>query len=62
MTRPQQAPARCRLSDMAMGAAGGLNFDGANGVRGSVGGELGGIGNNFLTWSARGRVSFPLSF
>lgn len=41
---------------------GGLNFDGANGVRGSVGGELGGIGNNFLTWSARGRVSFPLSF
>jgi hypothetical protein len=41
---------------------GGLNFDGANGIRGSVGGELGGIGNNFLTWSARGRVSIPLSF
>ena len=25
----------------------------------SVGGELGGIGNDFLTWSVRGRASFP---
>jgi hypothetical protein len=26
----------------------------------SLGGELGGIGNDFLTWSVRGRASLPL--
>jgi hypothetical protein len=25
----------------------------------SVGGELGGLGNDFVTWSLRGRVSVP---
>jgi uncharacterized repeat protein (TIGR01451 family) len=41
---------------------GGLNFDVAGGIRGSVGGELGGLGNDFLVWSVRGRASIPFSF
>src|SRR5262249_48803887 len=41
---------------------GGLNFNVAGGARLSVGGELGGLGNEFLTWSVRGRGSVPFSF
>ena len=41
---------------------GGLNFNVAGGAKISVGGELGGLGNDFLTWSARGRASVPFSF
>jgi hypothetical protein len=37
----------------------GLAYNINNGPKLSVGGELGGIGNDFLTWSARGRVSWP---
>lgn len=38
---------------------GGLNFGVAGGAKVSIGGELGGLGNNFTTWSARGRASIP---
>ncbi|MBR0901985.1 Ig-like domain repeat protein [Bradyrhizobium liaoningense] len=41
---------------------GGLNFNTLSGIRGSVGGELGGLGNDFLVWSVRGRASIPFSF
>jgi hypothetical protein len=41
---------------------GGLDFGVAGGAKVSVGGELGGLGNNFTTWSARGRASIPFSF
>jgi hypothetical protein len=37
----------------------GLAYNINNSPELSVGGELGGIGNDFLTWSARGRVSLP---
>jgi hypothetical protein len=32
------------------------------GARVSVGGELGGLGNDFVTWSVRGRASVPFAF
>jgi hypothetical protein len=37
----------------------GLAYNINGGPKLSVGGELGGIDNEFLTWSARGRVSWP---
>ena len=41
---------------------GGLDFGVTGGAKVSVGGELGGLGSNFTTWSARGRASIPFSF
>ncbi|WP_168195498.1 Ig-like domain repeat protein [Bradyrhizobium sp. NAS80.1] len=40
----------------------GLNFNIVNGVRGSIGAELGGLGNDFITWSVGGRANVPFSF
>ena len=37
----------------------GLAYNINGGPKLSVGGELGGLGNDFLTWSARGRLSWP---
>jgi hypothetical protein len=37
----------------------GLAYNINGGPKLSVGGELGGIGNDFLTWSVRGRASLP---
>lgn len=37
----------------------GLAYNINGGPKLSVGGELGGLGNDFLTWSVRGRASLP---
>jgi hypothetical protein len=37
----------------------GLAYNINNGPKLSVGGELGGLGNDFVTWSLRGRASVP---
>jgi hypothetical protein len=42
--------------------SGGFNFNVAGGARVDIGGELGGLGNDFLVWSVRGRASVPFSF
>jgi uncharacterized repeat protein (TIGR01451 family) len=37
----------------------GVGYNTAGGTRMSVGADLGGIGNDFLTWTVRGRVAVP---
>ena len=37
----------------------GINYNVTGGARFTLGGELGGIGNDFTTWTVRGRASLP---
>jgi hypothetical protein len=47
------------IQGLAGRVAAGLAYYINGGPKLSFGGELGGVGNDFLTWSARGRVSWP---
>ena len=37
----------------------GINYNTTGGAKLTIGGELGGLGNDFTTWSVRGRASLP---